>query len=283
MSLWTPDAGTGLGGAGLSVAGFAQRQQARAGPPYPGCFGVKFQKAASGLSWKALIPPRLFVSSFQVVPPMEPSIVANAALPDVRKALQLATAHLHAEVDSALPLASPAATLAEYREHLVVLLDWMTGLQPAHPALSGWLDTHRERLQRDLDVCATLLSDDPRTGPVATLPVRPEAAAAGAMAPTAAADNTDGDWGVAYVIEGSQLGGQVMYRRLAEALAPHPLGYLRGADSVNGRTWPAFLADLRLHVVTSVQQESACRGAVQAFEALLHCFRARRAGAGVLS
>ena len=205
---------------------------------------------------------------------MEPLIAANSAMPDVRKALQTATAHLHAEVDSALPLASPTATLADYREHLAVLLDWMTGLQPAHPALSDWLDTHRERLQRDLDVCAALLPDDPRAAPVAILPARLVAAPAG---------NTAGDWGVAYVIEGSQLGGQVMYRRLAEALAPHPLGYLRGAGSANGRTWPAFLADLRLHVITPVQQEAACRGAVQAFESLLHCFRTRRAGAGVPS
>ena len=75
-----------------------------------------------------------------------------------------------------------------------------------------------------------------------------------------------------------------MYRRLAEALAPHPLGYLRGAGSANGRTWPTFLADLRLHVVTPVQQEAACQGAVQAFESLLHCFRARRrTGAGIPS
>lgn len=214
---------------------------------------------------------------------MEPSIVANAVLPDVRKALQLATAHLHAEVDSALPLASPAATLVDYREHLAVLLDWITGLQSVHPSLVGWLDTHCERLQHDLDVCATLLSGDSRTDPAAILPVRPEAASAGAVAPIAAADTTAGDWGVAYVIEGSQLGGQVMYRRLAETLAPHPLGYLRGAGSANGRTWPAFLADLRLHVVTPVQQEEACQSAVRAFEALLHCFRARRAGAGELS
>ena len=214
---------------------------------------------------------------------MEPLIAANSAMPDVRKALQTATAHLHAEVDSALPLASPTATLTDYREHLTVLLDWMTGLQPAHPALSGWLDTHRERLQRDLDVCAALLPDDPCAAPVETLPARLEAAPAGVMAPAAAAGNTAGDWGVAYVIEGSQLGGQVMYRRLAEALAPHPLGYLRGAGSANGRTWPAFLADLRLHVITPVQQEAACRGAVQAFESLLHCFRTRRAGAGVPS
>ena len=214
---------------------------------------------------------------------MEPLIAANSAMPDVRKALQTATAHLHAEVDSALPLASPTATLTDYREHLTVLLDWMTGLQPAHPALSGWLDTHRERLQRDLDVCAALLPDDPCAAPVETLPARLEAAPAGVMAPAAAAGNTAGDWGVAYVIEGSQLGGQVMYRRLAEALAPHPLGYLRGAGSANVRTWPAFLADLRLHVITPVQQEAACRGAVQAFESLLHCFRTRRAGAGVPS
>jgi heme oxygenase len=35
-------------------------------------------------------------------------------------------------------------------------------------------------------------------------------------------------WGVCYVIEGSQLGGAVLYKRLHERLAPHPLRYLKG-------------------------------------------------------
>lgn len=200
--------------------------------------------------------------------------------PDVRKALQHAIEHLHAEVDSALPLASPAPTLADYQEHLAVLLDWMTDLQLAHPALAAQLDAHRQHLQLDLGICAGLLSGLPYEVPVAPSPAASEADQHRRDARVAPAYSAATDWGVAYVLEGSQLGGQVLHRRLSDALAPHPLVYLKGAGSATGRQWTAFLSDLRAHVVTPAQQDAACQGAVQAFEALLRCFRARRANAG---
>jgi heme oxygenase len=204
--------------------------------------------------------------------PEEPRTIADEIpVPDVRKALQHATAHLHAEVDSALPLSFPAPTLADYQEHLAVLRDWMTKLQIEHPALSAQLYTHQERLRVDLEICAELFSGKPFEMPSA-LPA--------SLLPAVTAPSAAVDWGIAYVIEGSQLGGQVLHRRLAESLAPHPLGYLKGEGSATGRHWTAFLNNLRLQVVTPAQQADACRGAVQAFEGLLHCFRARRVDGG---
>lgn len=56
-------------------------------------------------------------------------------------------------------------------------------------------------------------------------------------------------WGVAYVVEGSQLGGAVLYKRLAQQLAPHPLRYLRGAGEAGpGPRWRAFMEALRAGV-----------------------------------
>jgi len=212
--------------------------------------------------------------------PDEPRTIADEVpVPDVRKALQHATAHLHAEVDSALPLSFPAPTLADYQEHLAVLRDWMTGLQLEHPALTSQLDTHQKRLRLDIEICAGLLSGKPFEIPAA-LPAVAGPDRHTADAPSAPVPSAPMDWGIAYVIEGSQLGGQVLHRRLAESLAPHPLGYLKGEGSATGRHWTAFLNNLRLQVVTPAQQEEACRGAVQAFEGLLHCFRARRVDGG---
>ncbi|KAF1049536.1 MAG: hypothetical protein GAK38_00635 [Xylophilus sp.] len=83
-------------------------------------------------------------------------------------------------------------------------------------------------------------------------------------------------WGAAYVLAGSQLGGQVLHRRLKGLFAPHPLRYLAGtglaADS--GLRWKAFMAGLRSAVATPPAVAAAVAGAVAAFELLLALFAA---------
>jgi heme oxygenase len=66
----------------------------------------------------------------------------------------------------------------------------------------------------------------------------------------------------------------VLYKRLAPALAPHPLAYLRGAGSPGPR-WQQFLAALRAHVVDADQVADACQGACDAFDSLITLNRAR--------
>ena len=80
-------------------------------------------------------------------------------------------------------------------------------------------------------------------------------------------------WGVCYVVEGSQLGGAVLYKRLASRLVPHPLDYLRGNGSPGPR-WQQFLAALRANVVEPAQIEDACAGARDAFDRLIALNRA---------
>lgn len=183
-----------------------------------------------------------------------------ASAPDPRDALRRATAHLHAEVDASMPLARPNPSLADYQRHLALLADWVDALR-ALPVHAERLDEEARRVDADLAECERLLNA-PRRAP--------------AMAPPSQA-MTPGPfgWGVAYVIEGSRLGGQVMYRRLADALAPHPLAYLQGAGRETGARWAAFLAELRQHLRTEADIAAACEGAVQAFALLLACRRAR--------
>jgi heme oxygenase len=76
-------------------------------------------------------------------------------------------------------------------------------------------------------------------------------------------------WGVCYVIEGSQLGGAVLYQRLHKRLAPHPLRYLRGAPEGPGPRWRAFMQGLRAHVRSPAEIADACAGACDAFDAIL--------------
>ncbi len=76
-------------------------------------------------------------------------------------------------------------------------------------------------------------------------------------------------WGVRYVIEGSQLGGAVLYQRLAQPLAPHPLRYLRGAPEGPGPRWRAFMLALQGAVTTPGEIADACVGACDAFDRIL--------------
>ena len=77
-------------------------------------------------------------------------------------------------------------------------------------------------------------------------------------------------WGVCYVIEGSQLGGAVLYQRLHERLAPHPLRYLKGDAAGPGPRWRASCrrcAAQRAHAGAKIAD--ACAGACAAFDRIL--------------
>ena len=76
-------------------------------------------------------------------------------------------------------------------------------------------------------------------------------------------------WGVCYVAEGAQLGGAVLYQRLADRLAPHPLRLLRGAEGGPGPGWRAFMQGLRAHGPTEAEVADACAGACSAFDHIL--------------
>ena len=90
-----------------------------------------------------------------------------------------------------------------------------------------------------------------------------------AAVPWHGSDSAAYRWGVSYVIEGSRLGGAVLYRRLANQLAPHPLRYLRADGVAPGPRWQHFLRALRAHVQGAPAIAEACRGACDAFDSLI--------------
>lgn len=182
-------------------------------------------------------------------------ITPAAGALDAVEALRQATQALHERLDNRLPLSRAAPSLADYALHLCVLRDWQVALAP-------WLS-------RTGSVAATLmhLKDDiadcaPCVFSAAYLQF------ADADLVVQADDGSDAFcWGIAYVLEGSRLGGQVLYKRLQAHLAPHPLRYLqRGTE---GPSWPQTLKALRMHVATAPSRAAACAGAVAAFELLL--------------
>ena len=185
---------------------------------------------------------------------------------DVLAALRQATAQRHAELDSKMPLAAGDVDMRAYQDHLRLLEQWLAPIQdwlarcddgPAPPA---YLKAIREDLAH------------PALAGMTPLPSMTDGGATGW--PTQC--GVGWRWGVCYVIEGSQLGGAVLYKKLAERLAPHPLTYLRGVGSPGPR-WQQFIVALRENVVSPQQIADACHGAQQAFDNLIALNRARLA------
>lgn len=187
---------------------------------------------------------------------MSNDTIAARTTGDPVQALRDATEALHAQLDSQLPLAQPAdamRSLQHYHDHLRVLHGWLLDLAP-HLQRVAWGDGLLQPLCADL-ADAGLVGEP-----------------AGLAAPPVPRDPAHA-WGVAYVVEGSQLGGRVLLRRLRQAGVSAPLRYLQGRGADTGARWNAFLQALRVALASPGQQAAACAGACWAFEDLLARYR----------
>ena len=194
---------------------------------------------------------------------------------DPLTALRAATASRHAALDAGLPIGAPDASLHDYIAHLILLRTWLVPLQAW---LAGFADGPQLDPQRD-----------PHCGLLARLArIDADLADAGHASPS----TPDGDpwpaaaspayrWGVHYVIEGSQLGGAVLYERLRERLAPHRLRYLKGDEAGPGPRWRVFMQALRAGVRTPAEIAEACAGACAAFDRILELRGDARPGAAL--
>ena len=206
--------------------------------------------------------PMAFISWMHCAVPGIITQVTERTAPsaDVLAALRAATAGRHNALDRAMPLSQDSPTLGDYRDHLLILRAWLAPLE-------RWLARFGDGPQ-----------DPARLAQVARLPVleqdlaHPATPAGGVAIPdidvTALSHDAAYRWGLCYVIEGSQLGGAVLYRSLSGRLAPHPLQYL-GAGSAPGPRWQQFLQALRASVRERSEIALACAGAQQAFDDLL--------------
>jgi heme oxygenase len=180
---------------------------------------------------------------------------------DPLAALRSATASRHQQLDSGLPIGAPDASLDDYASHLAMLRAWLTPLQAW---LEGFEDGPRCDPQFDLTGRLALIDQDladeamPSAPPTADAPPPWPSVASAAYR-----------WGVCYVVEGSQLGGAVLFQRLHDRLAPHPLRYLKGIDAGPGPRWRVFMQSLRAHVHGPAEIDEACAGACAAFDSIL--------------
>nr|WP_277346326.1 biliverdin-producing heme oxygenase [Solimonas marina] len=178
--------------------------------------------------------------------------------------MRAATRQRHAALDATLPIAAEDAGKAEYAPYVAAMWGWLSGFEQ-HLWQQDWpatidataRDGKRCWLEADLQAAGLDPADLPRWQ--STLPL----------------DTVAHRYGVAYVIEGAQLGGSVLARRLESRLAPWPMRWLRGYGDATGANWRAFLEHLQRDVSTPLQIEAAAHGACLAFDTLSSWFAAR--------
>lgn len=212
-------------------------------------------------------PVLLFVPSSPPVSELPPTACA-----DPLQALRTATAAQHAQLDAQLAISRPDASLADYVAHVHALAAWLQALWPHLQMLQATTPGFDFTPPQRLAALQADLREQPLTagGPAISWPLPGDGTLRLAAQALAAHPGQLHAvcWGFAYVVEGSQLGGQVLYRQLAQRLAPHPLRYLHGDGASTGARWKLFIALLRQHIAPPPAVEAACHGARAAFAAL---------------
>ena len=186
----------------------------------------------------------------------------------VLAALRAATARSHQALEERLDIAAPGATRQDYLDYL--------------EDMHGWLQAFEQPLwDADWPAC---LEAGARGGKVAW--IEQDLASAGMARhavdalprPGFSADLTRpaSRFGLAYVIEGSQLGTKQLRQRLGPSLDGWEPRWLEGYGARNGALWRSFLLALEQHVRTPQDIDDACAAAVAGFDALAGWFEQRR-------
>lgn len=204
------------------------------------------------------------------------------AIADVLRPLRSATQALHEALDRHLPIARDDASLADYAAHLQALRPWLQAVRDAlaAPGVAG-LDRIARRTGQRLAALALDLGELGELGAVSH-PGEPaagpevDAADFSRLAEESARDPAFA-WGLAYVLEGSQLGGAAMLKRLGPRLSPHPMRYFQPVDAPHGLAaqWKEFVAQLGAALAEPAAVEAARRGAVAGFRSLMPRFGLR--------
>jgi heme oxygenase len=181
--------------------------------------------------------------------------------------IRASTADVHQALESTLEVARPDAGEAAYGRYLAALLGWLEPLEqrlwslewpsPVVPALRTGKTRWIEADLRARGSSAAQISALPRQRalpPMSSLAQR---------------------FGAAYVVEGAQLGGQVLLRRLGPRLAPLPARWLEGYGHDTGGRWRSFLTALGSSVHERADAELAAGSARVTFELAQAWFAAR--------
>ena len=181
--------------------------------------------------------------------------------PDPRSVLRAATQDRHERLDQSLVIGGAEAGYADYIVYVAALRGWLAPVEEA-----VWNRPWPEEL-----LAAR------RRGKVAWIDADLQAARAAAVAvpalPTctrlpAGLQDDAYALGVAYVIEGSQLGGRMMAKRLQRDFPQHAFRYMEGYGADLGALWKRFIEFLPSQLRDADALDRAVAGARDAFDSL---------------
>ena len=183
--------------------------------------------------------------------------------------LREATRDIHDDFETGLKVGRPEAGRDEYLDFICAMYGWLRpfeerlwraqwpqGLQPdVRGQKAAWLE-------RDLRAAGLDDAD------IARLPLAPD---------NLALDTPARRFGVAYVLEGAQLGSQVLARTLKPRLAPWPAHWLSGYGDQASAYWLGFRKAAEAALPDDAARGEAGQAAAAAFRALADWFRERGA------
>lgn len=178
----------------------------------------------------------------------------------VMSVLRAATKDAHDSLEQGLRIASPDATQTDYFNYLQDLWGW---LAPFEHTLwqSPWplevrADTRADKLAW---IAADLQALGLQPWDIAELPRCPNPPQLQTLAQR---------FGVAYVVEGAQLGTKVLAKRLGPQFAPWQPRWLTGYGADNGRYWRQFMQAAEHHLRAPFLHQQAAQAAATTFATL---------------
>lgn len=187
--------------------------------------------------------------------------------------LREATADAHATLERQLHIARPEASRADYLAYLSSLWGWMKPLEQGLWAASWPADIAPEQRRNKCQwIESDLRAAGRSTDEIAAIPLNPD---------PPSWSLPEQRFGLAYVIEGAQLGTQVLRKRLAPALDAWSPRWLQGYGATTGPYWKTFIAGLDAQVQGEAAREACAAAAQQAFASLTSWFVAQGAASAI--
>jgi heme oxygenase len=177
--------------------------------------------------------------------------------------MRLASAAIHHSFEQRLAITRVDAGPAEYLAFVCAMWGWLAPFERQLWALdwpSELMPESRDGKRRWLE-CDIRAGFGTEFGPgvvpeIARSPHRPKM------------DTLAERFGVAYVIEGAQMGSQVLRKTMGPALHPWPARWLAGYGNTVGSKWLAFRASAEQHLQSPADMALAAASARSTFESL---------------
>jgi heme oxygenase len=184
------------------------------------------------------------------------------------EALRQATGDVHQQLEQSLTINRPGAGRRAYLEYLEDLRGWMASFEAAlwNAPWPAEMEA-RERADKLAWIDTDLRAGGMSGHAIQAIPV------AGF---TPNLTSLPARFGVAYVIEGAQLGTRVLGKALAPGLHPWSPRWLEGYGDQNGKRWRVFIDCVERYLTTDEEHHVAASAAREAFTSLAGWFAARR-------